>query len=152
MKICNNPKFGKKDAEVVTKEYYIIRDNAIFRDNTIILGIIAISILMSMLTISIPSASASPYDNSSSNTSIDSSVALYLKSSYYASGDVVNISILNMNLLGQGTQLSLDIFLQEDPTYAFKYLGIVEDNVLFVPNKVGNYIIRIYSIYFQLVI
>jgi hypothetical protein len=51
-----------------------------------------------------------------------------------------------MSYIDVNAQLSLEITLKEDPGYAFRYLGAVGESVLFVPQKVGTYVISLYEI------
>jgi len=138
----------KKIQGIIRKDFekssdIIINRNGIFWILCILSLLVMIFFIKDVQATILLSDNATVNDSNSSST--QNTIALYLPNSYYSVNDVINISIMNRDLLDPNASLSLEISLDEDPAYSFKYLGLVEDNVLFVPKKVGNYRINLYE-------
>jgi len=107
-------------------------------------------------SVSLSSSGSSTNLNTSINSSLSSSsdtlsnsdltTIISLSSIYYAENDVVNIDIRNMTGTTDVGNLYMEISVLEDPTYSFRYLGLLGNQISFIPEKSGTYTIRLYSI------
>ena len=131
------------------KKYFLLLTSLIF----LLIVAIIISLGVNLIT-----AAPIPSDVLIPNNSIcaDFNYSLYIENPYCVIGDVINISIIkgeksifyandSTGFDGlENSTLSLDIFMSKDYSYSYKYLGLIEDNVIFIPDRDGEYIVRLY--------
>ena len=84
---------------------------------------------------------------SSTNSLSTGSASIILDKEYYESGESVDIflSYPSLDKAKNHDSMFLEVSLKEDPSYNLRYLGIVDDNIVFIPTRAGNYIIRLYK-------
>jgi len=119
---------------------------------------ISASLLVSMILFNSGFASARLVQSSGASVSSGSTISsgptgnilsdsarMILDKDYYQNDETVNIFLPNIKAINDaGGILSLEISLKEDPTYNLRYLGVVDTSVLFIPQRAGNYIIKLY--------
>jgi len=84
---------------------------------------------------------------SSSNaiSNSDLTTILSLSSMYYTKNDMVDIYIHNTTAISNIGDLFMEISVLEYPTYSFRYLGLLDNKVSFIPEKSGTYTVKLYS-------
>jgi hypothetical protein len=95
-------------------------------------------LLVFLLLISLSLTLVFAFNTSSNNISIN-----ILKTQYTVDESVI-ISVAGAPILD--TSIYLDIYLLEDPSYSFRYLGIINEDIIFIPQIKGTYVLKLYSI------
>jgi hypothetical protein len=132
------------------------------KKNNIWIMSILFSILASIFSVGnlsalvdIPSNPADITDNLTQSSSVDTSnmnilskdnayaITLSPVENYYYLDESINIHIVGNSFVD--TSSYLEISIVDDPTYTFQYLGLLDDSIVFIPQKPGTYIINLFS-------
>ncbi len=78
------------------------------------------------------------FDSSSNN------VSLIIQRDFYNIDESVIIRLMGVPLLDNS--IHLDIYLLEDSYYSFRYVGLINEDIVFIPQKQGTYMIKLFSV------
>jgi hypothetical protein len=95
-----------------------------------------------VIAVSTSIAIAQPQATASNNFQIS------LDNTEYSLNSLVKISLIQQNFYSHinDSSLSLEIYLQEDPTYYFKYLDLRDSTISFIPQRAGEYTVKLFAI------
>jgi len=80
--------------------------------------------------------------NNNFHNNIPYNISIFVPKNYYYINEPVSITIINKGMWIDDTTY-LDIFLIDNPEYSLKYLGSINDPIIFIPQFSGNYTIRL---------
>ncbi|MFA5797009.1 MAG: hypothetical protein WC916_03170 [Candidatus Woesearchaeota archaeon] len=139
----------------------VISDRIISHHEIIIVTRVMIMFLCYILisSISIPQSSALSMQTVQNSAGLSSNnpllpITVATDAEVFSVGDVVHIYLFPNDLLSQNksresrdslfASLSLEVTLQEDTSYLLKYLGALDNDISFIPQKPGTYYIKVY--------
>jgi len=79
-------------------------------------------------------------------SNVDLASIISLDKTYYNKNDIVSIIIHNNTDVSNIGELSLEISVSDDPTYSYRYLGLLNSEISFIPENTGKYIVKLYAV------